>query len=269
MFFKKKKEEPHELIARKQYKKAIELLRSRVSRDLDNTGLRLQLAEVYLSNGQMPEAMMEFRRVASQNAKEGNAVKAIAIYKKMLQLSPSKEIESLLENLTESITVNTVDADDVSVKSPKEEPVARAIRLETKLFADLKPEEFKQIVSRLNLRHYDEDTVVVSEGDKGDSLFIVVQGEVRVLTKDLKAKEVVLANLGEGEFFGEVSHLTGKPRTATIITNTVSDLLELTKADYDNIIAKYPHVRQVVEEFHLQRAYKTVEAMIQSSRENL
>jgi len=267
MFFKKKKEEPHALIARKEYKKAIELLRNRVSRDLDNTGLRLQLAEVYLSNGQMSEAMMEFRRVASQHAKEGNAVKAIAIYKKMLQLSPSKEIESLLENLTESITVKAAAEEEPPAMAEKQEPPARTVRVETKLFAHLKPEEFKQIVSKLNLRHYDEDTIVVSEGDAGNSLFIVVQGEVRVLTKDVKEKEVVLANLGEGEFFGEVSLLTGKPRTATIITNTISDLLELTKADYDNIIAKYPHVRQVLEEFHLQRAYKTVEAMVQSFRE--
>jgi hypothetical protein len=61
--------------------------------------------------------------------------------------------------------------------------------------------------------------------------------------------------------------LTGKPRTATIITNSKSELLELTKSDYEKIIAKFPNVTKVVEEFHLQRTYKTVEAMIQARQE--
>lgn len=85
-----------------------------------------------------------------------------------------------------------------------------------------------------------------------------------MLTKNAQQKEVVLANLGEGEFFGEVSLLTGRPRTATILTNVDSELLELTRDDYERIASKYPHVKDVVQEFHQQRAYKTVEAMIQS-----
>ena len=84
------------------------------------------------------------------------------------------------------------------------------------------------------------------------------------MTRDKKNREVVLANLGEGEFFGEVSLLTSKPRTATIITNTDSELLELTRKDYEKISADHPNVKKVLHEFHEARAYETVEAMIQA-----
>ena len=94
-------------------------------------------------------------------------------------------------------------------------------------------------------------------------MFIVVRGEVRVITRNAQNAEVVLGNLREGDFFGEIALLTGKPRTATIITNIDAELLELTRADYENIVTRYPRVKQVLTEFHEQRAYKTIEAMIQ------
>jgi cAMP-dependent protein kinase regulator len=140
------------------------------------------------------------------------------------------------------------------------------LEIETKLFPDLAPEEFRRIVDKLVLQHYEEDTMVVQEGDPGDSMFIIAHGEVRVLTRDAWDREVVLANLREGDFFGEVSLLTGKPRTATIITNVESDLLELKREDFDQIIQEFPGVRRVVEDFHQERAYKTIEAMIQAMR---
>jgi cAMP-dependent protein kinase regulator len=268
MFFKKKKkEEPHDLIARKEYSKAIQILRQRAAEDADNTGLRLQLAEVYVTNAQLREAMKVYKSVAAQYASQGSIVKAIALYKKMLQLHPSKEIESLLENLSERIAIADAPAQAAQAKVVVEDPPATNLEPEeTSLFRDLKPQEFKQIVSKLSLHHYDEDTIIVKEGDPGASLFMIVQGEVRVLTKDTRKKEVVLANLGEGEFFAEVSLLTGKPRTATIMTNSVSDLLELTRSDYEKIINRYPRVKKVMEDFHLQRAYKTIEAMIASRK---
>lgn len=164
--------------------------------------------------------------------------------------------------------VPIIDMDDVPVIDLFEPEAPPVLEIETHLFRDLAPEEFQSIVAKLTLRHYEEDTIVVQEGDPGDSLFIVVRGQVRVLTHDNRNKEIVLANLGEGEFFGEVALLTERPRTATIITNLNTELLELTRDDYNSLIARYPNVKTVMEEFHHQRAYKTIEAMIQSMREN-
>ena len=117
------------------------------------------------------------------------------------------------------------------------------------------------------LRHYEEDTIVVQEGDPGDSMYVVVRGQVRVLTRDNRQNEIVLANLGEGDFFGEVALLTGRPRTATIITNLSTELLELRGKILKLSAPVFRMFAQCMEEFHQHRAYKTIEAMIQSMRE--
>jgi cAMP-dependent protein kinase regulator len=266
MFFRKKKapDDPQDLIARREYKKALAALADKLSKNPDDLAVRLTVCETLLLDKQIDQAVREYKKLADFYTQRGFLVKAIAVYKKMLKIRPDdREIGLLISNLSDRRTLET----EIQLP-PETQAKAPALEIETKLFKDLAPEEFQQIVKRLALRHYEEDTIVVKEGDPGDSLFIIVRGEVRVVTKDAKQKDVLLANLGEGEFFGEVGLLTGKPRTATIITNTGSELLELTRADYEGIVDKHPHVKSVVEDFHMQRAYKTIEAMVQSLREN-
>ena len=262
MFFRKKKaeEDPQDLIARKEYKKAISMLRDRLKKDPEDLTLRLNLCETLLLDKQPDQAFNEYRKLASDYTDQGFLVKAVAIYTKMLKLRPEdKKIEVLLSNLS--------DRRDMEAVAESESPPGGHLEIETRLFKGLAPVEFRQIIGKLTLRHLDEDTIVVREGDPGDSLFIIVRGEVRVITRDSRQREVTLASLGEGEFFGEVALLTGKPRTATIITNTGSELLELTRKDFEGIVARHPNVKKVMQDFHLQRAYKTVEAMVQSFRE--
>ncbi|PWT93338.1 MAG: hypothetical protein C5B54_01995 [Acidobacteria bacterium] len=262
----KKSDDPQEYIARKEYKKAIDLLREKLSKQPKNNSIRLSLADTLFADNQQAEAINEYRTLASQYTEEGFLVKGIAVYKKILKLRPDmRDVEELLEKLSDKRSDPPSGRKEVSAVEPTFEETA-STEIESKLFRDLSQEELRQVIDKLILRHYEEDTIIVQEGDPGDSLFIVARGEVRVLTKDSKQKEVTLASLGEGEFFGEVSLLTGRPRTATIITNVDSDLLELKRLDFDVIIEQFPHVRQVLEDFHQQRAYKTVEAMIQSFR---
>ena len=70
------------------------------------------------------------------------------------------------------------------------------------------------------------------------------------------------AELSAGDFFGEVSVLTGKPRTATITAKSPVTAIELTKEDVDRISAEYPEVPKILEEFYNRRAQLTVEAVI-------
>ena len=267
MFWKKKTAEDY--VAKKEYKKAVSLYRERLADQPENTALIINIADTLMADKEAEEALKEYKKVADIYTDQGFIVKAIAIYKKMLKIRPDmQEIEHLLANLSERVA-NHESPTSIQPQNtaPSKPEVTKTLEIENKLLKDLTTEEFKQIVKKLNLRYFDEDTIVVKEGDPGDSLFIIVRGQVRVLTKDANQREVLLANLGEGEFFGEIALITGKPRTATIITNTTSELLELTRKDYDAVVAKHPHVKQVVEDFHLKRAYKTIEALIQSLQE--
>ncbi len=271
---KKQTEDPQKYIVRKEYKKAIDIYREKLQQQPKNSNLRLALADALLSNSQVAEALREYKELAARYTQDHFILKAVAIYKKMLKLRPDmKDVEKLLADLSDQRVADTPAAE------PGEPEVFEVVDLETGasetteassppgLFKDLSAEEFKQIVARLSLRHFDKNVVIVTEGEPGDSLFIIVRGSVRVLTKGPRQKEILLANLGEGEFFGEVSLLTGRPRTATILTTADTELLELIKVDYESIIKKYPHIKQVMEDFHQQRAEEAVRVIKKSYRE--
>jgi cAMP-dependent protein kinase regulator len=266
VFWKKKSAEDY--IEKKQYQKAIAWYKEKLQEQPQNKALLKKIADTIFMYKHVDQAIRDYKKIATIQTEQGFILKAIAVYKKILKIQPANtEVEHLLSNLSERLAIteepSIVQVKSSPVKQPEEE---LSLEIENKLLKDLSPDEFKQVVAKLNLRHFEEGAVVVKEGDPGNSLFIVVRGEVRVLTQTPMKKEVFLANLGEGEFFGEIALLTGKPRTATVIANATSELLELTRADYEKIIERYPHVKKVVEEFHVQRTYKTVEAMIQATQ---
>jgi CRP/FNR family transcriptional regulator, cyclic AMP receptor protein len=65
-------------------------------------------------------------------------------------------------------------------------------------------------------RQYRPGDILCREGDRGDEMFVIQSGAVRIV-KDVGGKECVLAVLGPGEFLGELAILNGKPRTATAV----------------------------------------------------
>jgi len=118
----------------------------------------------------------------------------------------------------------------------------------------------------MDLEQHREGDIIITEGDLGSSMYVIASGEVKVYTRGTgkTGSSVYLAKLGEGDFFGEVSVLTGKPRTATITASQPTELLRLDKEKLDNALAKYPGIRKVLDEFYKKRAKHTVEAMIES-----
>ena len=79
-------------------------------------------------------------------------------------------------------------------------------------------------------------------------------GTVKAFRKNAQGKQVALAELTEGAFFGEGSILTGKPRTATVVAWEDCELLELDRLTLDSITKTHPHVWDVLQEFAAQRA---------------
>jgi len=146
-----------------------------------------------------------------------------------------------------------------------EEPSAAKV-FETPLFSELKRDELHEVMTRLRHHSFPAGTTLVKEGEPGDSLFVMCEGKVRVSTSGPKGKPVQLAELSEGDFFGEVSLLTGKPRTATIVSLVDTEVLELTRSDLEELEGRHPRVRQVIKDFYERRVASTVEAMIQAVR---
>jgi cAMP-dependent protein kinase regulator len=130
----------------------------------------------------------------------------------------------------------------------------------------LTPEERDALIREMELEQHDEGSVIISEGQPGSSMYLIASGEVKVFTHGASGNTVYLAKLGEGDFFGEVSVLTGKPRTATITAAVPTELLRLDREKLDTALATYPGIRRVLDEFYKRRAEHTVEAMIDNLR---
>jgi cAMP-dependent protein kinase regulator len=122
------------------------------------------------------------------------------------------------------------------------------------LFEDFDEDELMALIQGLRLLTFDPGDVVVTEGEHGQSVFILTTGRVKVYVRGPDRRNVLVGVLGEGTFFGEISTLSGNPRSATVVAAEHSEMLELDRASLDRIAAVHPRVRAILEEYSAARA---------------
>lgn len=109
----------------------------------------------------------------------------------------------------------------------------------SRLFDNLLPEEL-EMLGELCLQHeYKPGELVFEEGDVGDALYIIVEGEVEVLRKDAKGEFKQLAVLKPFEFFGEMSLIDKEYRSATIRPRAESRLVSLSNENLHSFAKVY------------------------------
>ena len=91
--------------------------------------------------------------------------------------------------------------------------------------------------------HFEPGEIIFNEGDVGDYLYIIVDGEVEIFTKS-QGKEKRIANLGKGEYFGEMALLNQRARFATVKCKTAVDVLALKKSDFGILISNFSELRK-------------------------
>lgn len=121
--------------------------------------------------------------------------------------------------------------------------------LASPLFGDFTQEELEAVIHGLDLRAFSPGDLVVGEGDVGGSLFVVTSGTLKVFVRGSAPRSALVRTLREGDFFGEISLLSGQPRTATVIAATSCELLELGRSALDGIAAGHPRVLEVLRRF--------------------
>jgi tetratricopeptide (TPR) repeat protein len=134
------------------------------------------------------------------------------------------------------------------------------------LFGDFSPEELMAVMEGLRLLMFEPGDIIITEGEPGNSLFVLTTGSAKAWIRDPQGRHVMVREMEEGSFFGEIALLTGKARTATVTAGDNCELLELDRATLDRIAASHPNVLRVVEEFYAQRAGNEKEASIRAGR---
>lgn len=99
--------------------------------------------------------------------------------------------------------------------------------------------EVRALARRAVTRAFAKSTVVVSEGDRTDTLHIIVSGRVKIYVSDERGKEIVLNYAGPGEYFGELV-LDEGPRAATVMTLEPTRFLVVPKEEFRDFVANSP-----------------------------
>jgi hypothetical protein len=132
--------------------------------------------------------------------------------------------------------------------------------VDTPLFSGFSRDELVAVIKGLRLLVFEPGDIVLTEGDRGDSLYVITTGTVKTFVRDTtQGGQLLMRRLKEGDFFGEISVLSGKARSATVTAATHCEMLELDRVTLDQITTSYPNVRHVLEEFYLARAMNTAE----------
>lgn len=110
------------------------------------------------------------------------------------------------------------------------------------------------LIERMKERSYRKGDTIVCEGDAGSSIFFVASGTLMVLKHNSTGQQVVISKMIVGDFFGEMSLLRNKPRSATVIAAEDSLLFEIErKRSFIFLISSTPNLKNALKQACLRR----------------
>jgi cAMP-dependent protein kinase regulator len=104
------------------------------------------------------------------------------------------------------------------------------------LFATMDEGEIDLLLSRLRVARYSQGQVIIRQGDTGDTFYIIKRGHVEVTQRDERGVSEVVNQLDRGDYFGELALLHDAPRNATCRATVPSEVLVLTRPDFDRLV---------------------------------
>jgi CRP/FNR family cyclic AMP-dependent transcriptional regulator len=110
------------------------------------------------------------------------------------------------------------------------------------LFRALDDASARELCDRLTMREVAAGTCLFQRGDTGDALYLIEQGHIRISVKDADGHDTTLAEMGKGEFFGEMALLDGHARSADATTSVDSRLAVLPRDEFRAFLRKNPDI---------------------------
>jgi cAMP-dependent protein kinase regulator len=233
------KEEALQALSRGEWKKAFECFRNHCIRRPGDLRSRLKMAELLERLGQREEAVRMYRKVAEAYASDGFILQAISVNKMILRIDPSSKNDS--ERLARLYAEKIRES-----KPPRPFP-------HIPLFSDLKKQELQLLLSHIQSKTFQQDSLICREGEGGDSLFVISRGEVAIIKQKPGGKEVRVQNLKDGDFFGEFGFFVDQKRHATVKAMTECELLEISRNELQEMIKVHPRLNEVLQNLFKER----------------
>ncbi len=134
----------------------------------------------------------------------------------------------------------------------------RKVRVATDWFLDLiLPPDIVQLKTEklpgIGREHFEPGEVIIRQGDRGDRLYIIVDGEVEIVKEELGKGGIAFASRGPGECFGEMALVSDTPRTATVRSRTSLNVLTMDREAFHGLFAHFPPLRALFQQLIEQR----------------
>ena len=124
-------------------------------------------------------------------------------------------------------------------------------------FKSLTPDQRVDLIEKAALEVHAGGSMIIQEGDTGESLYVIKSGGVDVST-ELNGRRIGLARLGPGDVFGEISVLTGTPTTADVTATGHTELVKFSRREVVELAARHPQLAHVLSETKEHRVHETV-----------
>jgi len=118
----------------------------------------------------------------------------------------------------------------------------------------LRPEQLAQIASSIRRVRFTKGEAVFCQGESGDNCYVVVHGKARGRVEYKDASQADEFDLGPGSLFGEMSLVTGMPRTATVLVNEEVELLKISQATFTTLLGMRNDIPQILSRLVAERA---------------
>ena len=126
-----------------------------------------------------------------------------------------------------------------SQEAPSPAELLRALR-QVPWLATLPEEVLRELAAALIVRRFRAEQTMFWQGDPGQEMYFLLEGEIAITSHGAGGREVTLARYGAGSFFGDMALLDGQPRSATAEAETAGLALVLRATDFHQILARHP-----------------------------
>jgi small-conductance mechanosensitive channel/CRP-like cAMP-binding protein len=169
------------------------------------------------------------------------------------------------QGITIPFPIRTLRVERKAVR-PAQEDQAEALSIlrEEPLFSCLSDEQLNQLVTQARLNYFGRGEPVIEEGAAGDSMFVLLRGAANVSVSK-NGSTIQVAKLGAGDCFGEMSLLTGEPRSATVRADGDCYVMEIGKPIMAEVLRSAPGCLERLSELLAQRKMET-EGILKASR---
>ena len=237
------KGEARRALAKGDWKKALENYQKHCAEEPEDLRSRVKIGELLERLGQKKDAVLAYREAAEAYAKDGFLLQAISLNKMILRIDP------LAGGINDRV------AQLYQERTREAKPLRPLPSIP--LLSDLKEKELHSLLDRVEVKTFSKEDFICREGEPGNSLMIIIQGEAEVRKRTARDKEVWIRNLKEGDFLGELGFFMDQKRHATVKALAECEILEIPQNELHELIKAYPRVREVLNELFRQRVLDT------------